>query len=285
MSSDDGPPASRDGGEGRLALTVSYDGTDFFGSQTQPNGRTVQDELEAALAGLYGERVTTVFAGRTDRGVHAVGQVVGCPDRRPDWTEPTIAAALNARLPEDAAVVAVGRRPPRFHARYDARWREYRYRIWSGAPQPLARRTVWMRRAPLDCSSMDAAARALIGTRDFASFAGSGHGVSWSDRQQSGRQTVRRVLEARCREIAPWWTVPNDDGDRLVEVAIAADGFLPQMVRNAVGALVEVGRGAREPGWLAELLGARDRRVGAATAPAHGLTLWRVGYGDERPTA
>src|ERR687896_1142460 len=110
-----------------LALTVAYDGAGFAGSQAQPGARTVQGELEAALAALLGEPEPTIFAGRTDRGVHAAGQVVSCRDRRPELPPGTIVAALNAHLPADAAVLAVARKPDGFHARYDARWREYRY--------------------------------------------------------------------------------------------------------------------------------------------------------------
>jgi tRNA pseudouridine38-40 synthase len=264
-----------------LALTVSYDGTDFAGSQRQPNRRTVQQELEAALGRVFGDGVGTVFAGRTDRGVHAVGQVVGCDDRKPSWTPAKVRAALNAHLPDDVAVTAVERRPPEFHARYDARWREYRYRIWSGPPEPLARRYVWRRTAALDGGAIDEALKHLIGRHDFATFAGSGLGVPWSDRSGGGRGTVRTVRAVGCGEAVPWWGPPG--GGTLLEVTVVADGFLPQMVRSIVGAAVEVGRGAREPGWLADLLAARDRRQGAPTAPPQGLTLWRVAYGEDRP--
>lgn len=267
----------------RLALTIGYDGTDFVGSQAQANGRTVQGEIEAALSGLYGGRIGTVFAGRTDRGVHAVGQVVGCADLRPDWTEAVISAALNARLAEDVSVIAVERRPGHFHARYDARWREYRYRVWSGPTQPVARRYVWSRRAELNAATMDDAAGRIVGEHDFATFAGSGQGVPWSSRQASERRTVRTVLVARCVETVAWWSGPYGSPSRMIEVVVTADGFLPQMVRNLVGALVEIGHGGREPGWMGELLRARDRRAGGVTAPALGLTLGRVGYGDDIP--
>ncbi len=260
---------------------MSYDGTDFAGSQRQANGRTVQQELEGALGRVFGDGATTVFAGRTDRGVHAAGQVVGCEDRRPGWTETALMAVVNAHLPDDVAVTALARRPPEFHARFDARWREYRYRLWSGPPQPTVRRFVWRRTAALEIGAMTEALAPLLGRHDFASFAGSGRGVPWSDRSAGGRGTVRTILAARCAEAVPWWGPQG--GGTLIEVTVVADGFLPQMVRSLVGALVEVGRGAREPTWLGEVLAARDRRRGAPTAAPHGLTLWRVGYGDERP--
>lgn len=268
------------GADDTLALTVSYDGSGFAGSQIQPGVRTVQEVLNAALAGLFGAPVPTVFAGRTDAGVSAAGQVVSCPDRRPDLAPETLRRALNARLPDDVAVVALARKPARFNARYDAVWREYRYRIWCGAEQPLARRCTWQRRSALDVAAMSAAGLRLVGEHDFAAFAGGGAGVPWSPRRQRPRGTRRRVLVCSCRPIAPWWGPVSGE---LIEVRIVADGFLPRMVRNIVGVLTEVGGGARPAAWIDELLAARDRRAGGTAAPARGMTLWRIGYGDERP--
>ncbi len=265
----------------RLALTLAYDGSRFAGSQLQPGARTVQGEIERALSDFYGTTERTVFAGRTDRGVHAAGQVVGCEDHRPDLPPRAIREALNARLPDDVAVVEVGRRPDAFHARYDARWREYRYRIWCGARQPLARHQVWVRADGLDIDAMAGAAERIIGEHDFASLAGGGEGVPWSERQGRPRGTVRRVFGCRCLEASPWWTEPGHG--RLVEVRVTADGFLPQMVRTLVASLVAVGRGAKPAEWIEELLAARDRRLAPATAPAQGLTFWRVGYGADLP--
>jgi len=264
----------------RLALTISYDGTDFAGSQVQPCRRTVQGELERALAELFGGPQTTVFAGRTDRGVHAAGQVVGVVDGRPDLPPGTIRAALNASLPDDVAVVGVEQQPPEFHPRYDARWREYRYRIWVGPRQPLARAYSWQRREDLDTGEMATGAMLAIGEHDFATFAGAGEGVPWSGRSLRPRGTVRTVLRADCVELRPWWGPLTG---RLVELRVVADGFLPQMVRNLAAALVEIGQGKQPSSWIGELLTTRDRRAGPTTAPAMGLTLWRVGYGNETP--
>lgn len=266
---------------GRLALTLSYDGAGFAGSQVQPGVRTVQGEIDRALGALFGRPSATIFAGRTDRGVHASGQVVGCEDGRGDLETGVIANALNARLPDDVAVVRVERRGGRFHARYDATRREYRYRIWAGAPAPLARRQVWHRRTGLDAAAMEQAAQQLVGRHDFASFAGDGEGVPWSERRRQPRGTVRTILDCAVVELAPWWGVEAGDGE-LIELRIAADGFLPQMVRNVASALVEVGRGRRPPSWIESLVEDRDRRAGGPPAPAHGLTLWRVAYGVER---
>jgi tRNA pseudouridine38-40 synthase len=263
-----------------LALVVSYDGARFVGSQTQPKGRTIQSELDAALARLAGMPVATVFAGRTDAGVHAVGQLVSLPDPRPDLDEATLAKALNAWLPEDLAVLRVERRPAGFHARYDAAWREYRYRLWSGAPQPLARSHCWQRRGLLDWRRMDEAARRFVGERDFAAVAGGGEGVPWSEWRERARGTTRRVIRCSCRRFDPWWG-PADG--QLLEIQVAADGFLPRMVRTIVALLVEVGEGRREVDRIDEVLAGRDRRLAGGTAPAHGLTLWRVGYAGELP--
>ena len=263
-----------------LVLVVSYDGTDFAGSQLQPGARTVQGELNAALARLAGGPVRTVFAGRTDAGVQAAGQVVSLPDPRPDLDEPTLLKALNAAMADDVAVVQVERRPNGFHARHDARWREYRYRVWSGPPQPLLRHYSWQRRGPLDPEAMAAGARRLRGERDVAALAGGGEGVPWSERRTRPRGTVRRIVRSSCRSMDPWWGEP--DGT-LVEIRVAADGFLPRMVRNIAALLVEIGEGERPPEWVDEVLAGRDRRLGGGTAPPQGLTLWRVGYGDEEP--
>ena len=266
-------------------LTVAYDGRAFWGSQRQAGRRTVQGELESALAPLTGREGGTVFAGRTDRGVHAVGQVVSIPAARSALTEARFQRAVNARLPADLSVVGVRRRPVGFHARYDARWREYRYRIWCGAPQPLASHLVWQRARRLDLPAMDAAANALLGRHDFAAYAGGGEGVPWSSRRERVHGTTRTLLRCSVRAVRPWWGIAEAGSGAFggCEVRVAADGFLPRMVRAIVGALVEVGRGVRPADWTRELLAAADRRLGPPTAPAHGLVLWRVGYDDAEP--
>ena len=265
-----------------MKLVVAYDGRAFFGSQRQAEKRTVQGEVERAIEEVVGFHVPAYLAGRTDQGVHAVGQVISLADHRPDLANETVRKALNANLPDDLAVIEVERRPLGFHARYDARWREYRYRLWTGVRQPLAAGFVWQRPGALDLDAMNAAAVRLIGTHDMASFAGGGEGVPGSERQSRKRGTVRTVLVCEVRRACPWWGASEQDGT-LVELRIAADGFLPRMVRSITGALVEIGRGARPLTWIDELLLERDRRLGPMTAPARGLTLWRVGYDDDDP--
>ena len=241
----------------------------------------MQLELERAISRLWkSQAISTVFAGRTDAGVHAAGQVVSTADGRPDLIEWQLLRALNAGLPDDLAVQSVERIRPPFHARYDAEWREYRYRIWSGPRQPLVVGLVTQRSRRFDVEAMRMGAKALVGTHDLASFAGRGEGVPWSERSTAPRGTVRTVFAITVDSIPAWWRAGRGDGD-LIELRLVADGFLPRMVRNIAGALMDVGRGFRPANWIEELVACGDRRLAGTTAPAHGLMLWRVGYGDD----
>ena len=260
-----------------LVLTVSYDGTGFAGSQVQPGERTVQGELERALGELRFGTTRTTFASRTDQGVHAAGQIVSCEDARP-WMAPmAMQRAINAHLPPDLAVVEVRRSRDDFHPRYDAHWREYRYRILSGERAPLARSMLWHRRRHLDLDRMAAAADLFEGRQDFAAVAGGGDGVPWATSQLGPRGTVRTVIRCECRTLTPWW---GPAPGTLIELRIRADGFLPRMVRNIAGILAEVGAERLGPEAVGAILQSRDRRAAPRTAPAHGLTLWGVGYLD-----
>ncbi len=258
----------------RLRLVVAYDGTDFAGAQVQPGLRTVGSALEAALARITNEVVRVTFAGRTDRGVHAAGQVAHCdlttvlPDER-------LWRALNAVLPRDLAVLRCETAPPTFHARYGARWREYRYQVWNSPVRlPSLARTAWHLTRSLDLAALDAAMPTLLGAHDFAAFAGQGLG---GGRPQE-RSTVRTLLRAEWATLLP--DAPGVPG-RIVELRIRANAFLPQMVRTIVGAAVEVGWGRRDGAWLAWCLREGKRANVPAPAPPQGLTLWRVGYGEE----
>lgn len=266
---------------GTLKLTIAYDGAGFSGSQRQRTGRSVQEDLENAFLRLNGQETTVVLAGRTDAGVHAVGQVASVPDARPGMSDERLVQAINAHLADDLAVVGVERREAGFHARYDATWREYRYRVWWGPPQPLQRLRAWQRASALDLAAMRAACGYLAGPVDLASFAGNGLGVPGST-LAGARGTVRSVGSCGVRPVGGWWgTAPGTGGG--IELRIVADGFLPQAVRTIMSALVEIGRGARPPEWLGHLINAGDRRLGPQTAPPHGLIFWRVGYGDDVP--
>ncbi len=250
-------------------LTLGYDGTDFFGSQAQVSGRTVQSELEEAVYRLTGERIRLAFAGRTDRGVHAIGQVAS---GLIDWqgSGERLRSALNAVGPDDIVVSAVDPVEPQFHARYSARWREYRYRVVVAETEPvLNRRYVWWRRQAIDPELASRACNRLVGRHSFGSFAGMGRSRSLT------REQLQRTV-FHCD-----WDEPETGGlvqGHLGELRIVADGFLPQMVRNITAAVVLVGSGERPVEWIDEVLAAGDRRVLPAGAPPHGLVLWRVGY-------
>lgn len=265
----------------RFRLTLAYDGTVFAGSQVQPNQRTVQGELESVLQALVEAPVRTVFAGRTDRGVHALGQVVAVDLASWRGTAADLARALNAGLPADVAAKDVVLCDATFNPRFDAVWREYRYWIAPGAVDPFLRRYAWRTRSDVALGPMVEAAGHLVGTFDFASFAGGGEGVPWSKRAQRATGTVRTVYRCDCREIFVNAGPNAQPSARVLETRIAANGFLPRMVRNIVGALVEIGQARQDAAWLRGILEARDRRAGSVVAPAQGLTLWKVGYGSD----
>jgi tRNA pseudouridine38-40 synthase len=245
-------------------LVLEYDGTDFAGWQAQrADERTVQDVLGAAFERVTGRRCVPTGAGRTDAGVHAEGQVASVrADTRLD--APTLARALNAVLPRDVAVRDAGVVPDAFHARRDARSKRYEYRLWvATARSPLReRRALWVPVA-LDVAAMRAAAGSLLGTHDFASFQAAGSSV---------RSTVRCLTRIE---------IEGEGGE--LRCAFEGPGFLRHMVRNVVGTLLEVGRRRRSADSLPALLAARDRSLAGPTAPAHGLTLVWVRYGDFSP--
>ncbi|HET9016194.1 MAG TPA: tRNA pseudouridine(38-40) synthase TruA [Thermomicrobiaceae bacterium] len=254
-------------------IDLGYDGAAFLGSQRQPGARTVQETVERAVAEVSGQHVTVTLAGRTDRGVHATGQV-GSFSIRWARSADALARALQAMTPDDLVVRDVREVPGGFHARFDARMREYRYRIWNGpVPPVLLRDRVWWVRRPLVVERMARAALMLVGTHDFASFAGNGVGVPGA-----GVDTARTVSRVEWQELTE--AIEPADGERLLEFQIVADGFLPHMVRNLVGALARVGWGLAEPESLSTLLAARDRRLAPEPAPPAGLTLWKVWYPD-----
>ncbi|GMQ80427.1 MAG: tRNA pseudouridine(38-40) synthase TruA [Planctomycetia bacterium] len=245
-----------------LKITLSYDGTDYSGWQVQPGARTVQAAVEAALQQVTGARVRVAASGRTDAGVHALGQVVSLATES-RLAGGTLERACNATLPRDIAVHAVEEAPGDFHARRDAVQKRYEYRIHN---HPVAdvfrRRYTWHVAAPLDVDAMARAAQGLTGEHDFCGFEATG-----APRKTTVR-TVRELTVGQGRGAA------EDE----IRIAIQANGFLYKMVRNIVGTLVEVGRGARAESWPIEVLAGRDRRRGGPTAPAQGLFLVRVEY-------
>jgi tRNA pseudouridine38-40 synthase len=242
----------------RYRARVEYDGTDFAGFQAQrPGTRTVQGELESALARLAnGTRHRVDGAGRTDAGVHAADQVIAFTwtTRRP--TDSDLETALNALLPPDVAIRDLRRVPVGFHPRYAARYREYRYTVWNGPRSPLRERTALGVRVPLDTDAMARAGSALVGRHDFSAFG------------SADRQPVRTVHAVRVRRQGS-----------LVTIDVRADAFLRGMVRRIVAVLLQVGRGQLEESAVAAALEARRPARHGAKAPAKGLCLRRVALG------
>lgn len=261
----------------RLKLVVAYQGQEFSGSQRQPGRRTVQGELEIALAKLSGQPVQMSLAGRTDSGVHAYGQVASCIDPRPDMDVEELRSALNSNLPLDIGVQVVERVDIGFDPRRWAKWRQYRYQIWVGHRQPSLVTQSLQLVGPLNVMRMLHGAVRYEGEHDFASFSGLGKGVPWAE-DLGKRGTVRRIHRATVRS--------KTDAERYgqaIQVDIVGDAFLPGQVRSMVGALLEVGRGKVQPDWIDELLAVADRRKGPKAVLPHGLTLVAVGYDEWDP--
>ncbi len=245
-------------GEGQpVAALVEYDGTEYAGFQLQKRGRTIQGELEEGLQKIMGQAVRVMAAGRTDAGVHAKGQVVHL---RAPWRHSLAALrrAWNANLPQDIAIRAVSAVPPDFHARFSARSRVYRYRIYNARVRsPLLHRYTWHVDQELDVERMEAATRALLGRHDLASFG----------RAPQGENTVRTVLAADWRTHG-----------RQVSMTMEADAFLQHMVRRVVATLVAVGLGRLSVEEFSGIIEARDPRQAAGLAPPNGLCLMAVRY-------
>lgn len=243
-----------------ILLLLEYDGTHFAGWQLQPNGRSVQEVVERALAELLGEPVCLHAAGRTDAGVHACAMPAHFIAPR-ELPVRAYRDGLNRLLPPDVAVYEAYRVADDFHARFMARQKWYRYTIdRRSVRSPLSGRRSWQLRSPLDLTAMREAAALLVGEHDFAAFRASGC---------AARTTVRRLDSIDLVE----------DGT-LLHIDVRGSGFLRNMVRMLVGTLVEIGRGQRPAADIALLLARRDGvRVGA-TAPPHGLCLMAVTYPD-----
>ena len=251
-----------------LKLTLAYDGTRLVGWQRQAEGDSVQGVLEDALARFEGRPVTVHGAGRTDAGVHALGQVASVQVAFAHDAA-TLARALNAQLPEDVRVLSVEDAAPEFHARFSARAKTYRYCIRNGpVASPFERAFVWHVPQPLDVESMRQAAERLVGRHDFSAFRSIGTDVPDSVR------TLHVSSIAERSGAAPWL----GDAGPVLTYEVSGDGFLRHMVRAIVGTLVEVGRGWRNPAQMDDLLRSRDRARAGATAPPHGLFLVRVVY-------
>jgi tRNA pseudouridine38-40 synthase len=272
-------------------LTIAYDGTTLVGWQRQASGVSVQGLLEEALEPLAGRPVTVTGAGRTDAGVHALGQVASVAfETTADAM--TVLRAVNARLPPVVRILSCEPAADRFHARFDARSKRYRYRLANTLVQsPFERHYGWhVPTPPLDMDAMNAAARLLEGEHDFSAFQTTGGDTL---------TTVRRIFSSRVvGDDDPWvgdllWpddSIPpgasrfgrnaNWPSGHLLRYEVWGNGFLRHMVRAIVGSLVEVGRGARKPDWFIDLISGRDRAQAGRTAPPTGLFLERVHYDE-----
>lgn len=246
----------------RIKCTIGYDGTGYSGFQIQENSnKTIQEKLQRALKKLHkGKEITIVASGRTDAGVHAKGQVfhfdtdIIIPEE--NWIK-----AFHTKLPDSIQVHRIEKVDRSFHARYDVKQKEYRYRILNSKEPDVFKRHytfhVWNK---LDVEKMQKACKYIMGTHDFTSFCSMKTGVKG--------EKVRTIYKADCSE----------QGDEII-FTFRGDGFLYNMVRILVGTLVEVGKGVRSPEEIQEIIGAKSREKAGKTAPAHGLFLWEVQYG------
>lgn len=245
-----------------LKLTLAYDGTEYVGWQVQPNGLAIQEVLESAWTSVTGETIRITASGRTDSGVHALAQVCSLSTQSRIPCDKLV-LALNANLPLDIRVLEIGEAPVNFHAIRDAVSKTYRYQIQTGSIHNVFdQRFRWFVPRNLDVAAMAETAEQIVGTHDYSSFEATG---------ASREDSIRTVTDLTVKSSRP-------DRFELIDIEVTADGFLYNMVRNIVGTLIVVGRGRRDPGWVRQVMQARDRGVAGETAPAHGLFLVTVRY-------
>jgi tRNA pseudouridine38-40 synthase len=241
-----------------LKLTLAYDGSAYAGWQVQSGQATLQDELEKALATITGEQIRVTASGRTDAGVHALGQVVSFHTNS-QLAPDVFLRALNTELPRDMSVLSSEEARPGFHATCDAVRKRYRYIIDDGRyPDVFRRFYSWHTRHRLNSDLMHQAAQTFLGKHDFRSFE-----TNWPSRTSS----IRTVFDS----------IVMREG-HIITFEVEADGFLYNMVRAMTGTLVDVGSGRRSVTWPAEVLAAGDRRLAGMTAPPQGLFLVSVDY-------
>jgi tRNA pseudouridine38-40 synthase len=246
----------------KFKLVIAYDGAAYEGWQVQKTGTGVQEKVETALAKLFPGKPRLHSSSRTDTGVHALGMVAHfeAPRAECKMTPRKLALALNAWLPEDIRVFSAARAPENFHARFDAKGKQYRYFVWNHTGMnPLIRGTAWHVPRALDLKSMRAAAALFVGKHDFKSFA--------ANRNYEMESTVRTLARCDLKKNGP-----------LLTFIIEGDGFLYKMCRGIVGTIVQVGLGKFPSSEIKPMLAQKDRRVAGMTAPAQGLVLWKVFY-------
>lgn len=241
----------------RIRLIIQYDGTDYVGWQTQPNGIAVQQKIEEELHRITGEDITLHASGRTDSGVHARAQVAHF-DTDSRISEDKFAYALNAYLPEDIRIIYSGS-AENFHARFDVKKKHYRYQIWNAAHMdPFMKNTALHVHSFLDVEKMNAAAKLILGEHDFKAFKSVGVEL---------KSTVREIFSSSWKQEGA-----------LITYDVSGSGFMYNMVRILVGTMIEIGKGQREKESILEALEKGERDLLGATAPAKGLFLYRVEY-------
>ena len=245
-------------------LLIQYDGTDFHGWQVQENDRTIQGELERIIGTLEGRHVGVNGSGRTDAGVHAEGQVANVHMGKP-FTPEKLRAAINGNLWRDIRVMNVEQVPDDFHARFSATGKTYVYRVVN-APvmSPFWRRFAHFESKPLDLAAMIETSRFFLGEHDWTAFS-SAQGDSENKVRNIKELTIESTWDARVSA-------------NLIEFRVSANGFLRYMVRSLVGTLLEVGRGDKDSDTIQTAIVTGDRNLAGKTAPAHGLTLYKVEY-------
>jgi len=268
-----------------IMLTIAYDGTNYHGWQVQPNGVTVQEKVEEAIRRLTGETLRILCAGRTDAGVHSLGQVASFQTQS-DIPALQFRRALQRFLPDDISVVRSQQVAPDFHATFSAIRKRYRYLIWDGpVTPPFLQHHAYRPRRALQVGEMQAALPSLLGTHDFRCFE-----TNYPNKATSVRTILDAVIERRpapemWASNTRWQPLDARSHESpdcpLICFEVEADGFLYNMVRAIVGTLLRIGHLQRTPDYLAEVIASMDRSTAGSTAPAQGLYLVRVDYPQE----
>lgn len=265
-----------------IRMTVAYDGSNYVGWQVQPNGLSIQEVITKAIQKLTGETVSLLCSGRTDSGVHALGQVVSFHTTSPIPCD-GLRKAIQTFLPDDIIIRDLMEAAPDFHATFSAKRKRYRYVIHNTRTHnPFLRRYVWHLHGAIDSAAMHEAAQELLGRHDFRSFE-----TQWPNKATSVRTMMEVTVRRRpyCPLLFDLQPLPSgDDAGDFIWLEFVADGFLYNMVRTLVGTLVPVGRGRWSRADVRRIMEAMDREEAGDTAPAHGLSLVEVDYGDGFPS-
>jgi tRNA pseudouridine38-40 synthase len=262
-------------------IVIAYDGSDFSGWQVQPGELTIQGEIQAALERVTGECPLPQGSGRTDAGVHALGQVASFALQAPIPAD-NLRRALNRTLPDAIRILNAEKVPEPFHARHSATAKTYEYRVFREAIcPPFLARYVYSCTWPLNLGDMQSAARSLEGEHDFLSFAATDPDLATRSEEEDGDSDADQPVKSTIRTVfSSTWEERQDATGSLLVYRVRGNGFLHHMVRNFVGTLIDVGRGRMKVDAIPEILAAKARAVAGPTAPARGLFLHSVEYGE-----